>query len=229
MENRIKAIKEHFEKEAAVFDTLFFKVMPRYEEMMQALIDALPFRSKDKIKILDLGCGTGNLSQKLLLAYPNARISCVDMAENMLKMAKAKLKGSRNVLFWQGDVRDLSCREKYDCIVSSMVLHHVEGREKPRLYRKLRNCLPKGGVFLCVDIFLSSNRHLQELYMDKWKEFMRANGLPEKKVNNMLRRHQKEDRPVVFTEELEILRRAGFKEVDVILKHYNFAVYGGMK
>jgi tRNA (cmo5U34)-methyltransferase len=229
MKKRFKRIKEHFEKEAAVFDKLFFKVMPRYEEMMQALIDALPFNRKDKLKIADLGCGTGNLSKKLILAYPNARISCIDMAENMLKMAKSKLKNYHNVSFWQGDISDFDYREKYDCIVSSMVLHHVEGKDKPRIYRKIHNCLSKRGVFFCMDIFLSSNPHLQKLYMDKWRTFMKTNGLPAKKVNEMISRHQREDRPVVFEDELAIMRQAGFRCVDVILKHYNFAVYGGIK
>ena len=229
MKKRIKAIKEHFEKEAAVFDQLFFKVMPRYEEMIQALIDALPFNRKDKIKIADLGCGTGNLSKKLILAYPHARISCIDMAENMLKMAKSKLKENRNVRFCQGDICDFDYREKYDCIVSSMVLHHVEGKDKPRIYRQVHSSLSKRGVFFCVDIFLSSNNHLQKLYMDKWKTFMSTNGLPMKKINAMIRRHQREDRPVVFEDELAIMRKAGFRCVDVILKHYNFAVYGGIK
>ena len=43
----------------------------------------------------------------------------------------------------------------------------------------------------------------------------------------MIARHRREDRPVVLGEELSIMRKAGFKYVDVILKHYNFAAYGG--
>jgi len=63
--------------------------------------------------------------------------------------------------------------------------------------------------------------------MDKWKAFMKTNGLPKKKVDDMIARHQREDRPVVFKDELSIMRKAGFTHVDVILKYYNFAVYGG--
>ncbi len=229
MKNRFKEIKEHFEKEAATFDKLFFKVIPHYEEMLQALVDALPFHKKDKLKIIDLGCGTGNLSQKLISVYPNARIACLDMSENMLKMAKTKLRETSHVDFWLGDIRDFDYRIKYDAILASMVLHHIEGKDKPRFYRKLYNALPKGGVFFNIDIFLSSNNHLQELYTNKWKMFMKTSGLSVKKVNEMITRHQKEDRPVVFEDELAIMRKAGFKRVDVVLKKYNFAVYGGIK
>ena len=105
--DRIERIKEHFEKEATVFDRLFFKVMPRYQEMMQAVVDAIPFDKNDRLRIADLGCGTGNLTQRLVSAYPHAHITCIDMAENMLKMARAKLKRNPHVSFWRGDIRDV--------------------------------------------------------------------------------------------------------------------------
>lgn len=43
MIDRFEQIRAHFEREASVFDRMFFKVMPRYEEMMQALVESLPF------------------------------------------------------------------------------------------------------------------------------------------------------------------------------------------
>lgn len=226
---RFAIIKEHFENEAAIFDKLFFKVVPRYDEMIQAVVEAAPFHRKDKLKIVDLGCGTGNLTQKIITAYPNAHITCSDMAENMLKMAKAKLVKERNVSFWLGDIRDFDYSNKYDMIVSSLVLHHIEKKEKLKFYRKLYNALRDGGVFYTMDIFLSPSRHLQKLYINRWKTFMKSNGLPVIKIREMIARHQREDRPVVFKDELSIMREAGFKCIDVILKHYNFAVYGGKK
>ena len=229
MKKRFEIIKAHFEKEAACFDKLFFKVAPHYAEMMDGLMETLPFKKQDRIKVLDLGCGTGNLSKKILLAYPNAKITCVDIAENMLEMAKAKLKDSDNVEFWLGDIRKFDLSGKYDVIVGSLVLHHIEEKDKPRFYRKIHAALSKQGVFFCIDILLSSNKYLQKLHMDKWKEFMRSNGLPTRKIHDMIRRHQREDRPAIFKDEMDILSRAGFRDVDVVLKYYNFALYGGGK
>jgi len=226
---RYKKIKEHFEKEAVVFDKIFFKIMPRYQEMMGAIIEAIPFSRRDKLRVIDLGCGTGNLARKIISAYLNARVTCVDMAENMLKMAKAKLKSKPNVNFWLGDIRNFDYSGKYDVITASLVLHHIEKKDKLKFYRKLRDSLSKGGVFYIIDIFITPDDYLQKLYMDKWKAFMKTNGLPMKKVNDMIARHQREDRPVVFEDELSIMRKAGFKQVNVILKQYNFAAYGGKK
>lgn len=88
LKNRMKVIQEHFE-EAVVFDQMFFKGMPCYQEMIEAVVGAVPFSKHDKLKIIDLGCGTGNLTQKIITAYPNAHVTCIDMAESMLKMAQA--------------------------------------------------------------------------------------------------------------------------------------------
>ena len=226
---RFAVIKEHFEKEAAVFDKLFFKVVPRYDEMIQAVAQAAPFHRKDKLKVLDLGCGTGNLTQKIITAFPNAHVTCMDMAENMLKMAKAKLERQGHISFWLGDIRDFDYSNKYDMIVSSLVLHHIEYKDKLKFYRKLYNALSMGGVFYTMDIFLSPSRYLQKLYIEKWKAFMKTSGLPTSNVNEMIARHQEEDRPVIFKDELSIMSKAGFKCIDVVSKHYNFAVYGGQK
>jgi tRNA (cmo5U34)-methyltransferase len=226
MIDRFERIKNHFEKEASVFDALFFKVMPEYEEMMGLLTGSLPFTRRAKLDIVDLGCGTGNLTLKILAAFPHARVACVDMAENMLAMAKTKLK-FRRVTFWQGDVRRFAFGRR-DAIVSSMVLHHIEQRDKAAFYRKLFASLKPGGAFFNIDIFVSPDRHLQGLFMDKWKEHMRSHGLPQHKVLEMLRRHRQEDRPACLADELAILSRAGFRP-EVVAKRYNFAVYGGTK
>lgn len=228
-DKRFQQIKNHFEKEAALFDKLFFKVMPHYEEMMQSLIDSLPFLKNQKVEIIDLGCGTGNLAKKLTAAYPRAGIFCLDMAENMLAMARAKLGENRNIVFRQGDIRKFDYSAKYDAIVASMVLHHIEGKEKPGFYKKLYKSLKSGGVFCVIDIFLSPSAHLQKNFIDGWKRYMQNNGLPVKRTSDMLKRHHREDRPVCLQDEIRYLHQAGFKKVDIILKSYNFALYCAIK
>ncbi|MGE5309137.1 MAG: class I SAM-dependent methyltransferase [Deltaproteobacteria bacterium] len=224
--DRFEQIKAHFEKEAAVFDRLFFKVMPEYRAMSEALAEALPFPKAARPSVIDLGCGTGNLAEKVLARYTKARLTCVDMAENMLIMARAKLKG-RSIEFRQADILKFPYKT-CDAVVSSLVLHHVEERQKPRFYRKLYSALRSGGAFYNIDIFVSPDPRLQKLFMEKWKAFMAA-GLPRRRVNEMIARHQREDRPTDLASELGFMREAGFKRIEVVLKRYNFAVYGGIK
>ena len=230
MPNRFKQIKDHFEQEAAIFDKMFFRIVPYYEEAMEAIKSALPFKKTDKVRIIDMGCGTGNLTKKIALAFPKAEIICLDMAENMLKLAKAKLSKHPNVSFWQGDIREFSFQGKYDAIVSSLVLHHVEKKGKLQFYKKLHKALHSGGVFYNFDILTSANKHINDLLYDNWKDYMGNSGLPPAKYNEMIHRHKLEDRPVTFEEEMNLLQKAGFKYVDVIWRRIQLgAVYGAVK
>lgn len=229
MKNRFKEIKKHFEKEAAVFDELFYKIVPHYRTMIEILVQAMPFKKQSKLEIIDLGCGTGNLGSKAKEYYPNAHLTCLDMSENMIKMAKTKFEKYPDTVFWHGDIRKFDYSKKYDAVISSMVLHHVEGTEKIKFYKKLHKTLKRGGIFLNIDIFVTKDTALQKFYTDKWISFMNENGLPLNKVKEMLARHKKEDRPVVIDWELSALKKAGFKNPDIIFKNFNFAVYGAKK
>jgi tRNA (cmo5U34)-methyltransferase len=226
---RFDVIREHFEEEANIFDENFYKIAPHYRNMIAAAAEALPFGRKEKLKILDLGCGTGNLTKEIIARFPNAAVTCVDMAENMLKMAKAKFKGSKNITFWHGDIRDFDYKEKYHAIVSSLVLHHIQKKEKVRFYKKLRACLVNGGAFVNADVLKSPDKHIQNMFIAKWREFACNMGITDKQFKELLVRHKNEDRPVTMECELEIMRKAGCKNVEVILRFFYFSLYCGKK
>ena len=226
---RYDKIKKHFESEARIFDANFFKILPFYHEMISALVSCVPFKKGVKIRALDLGCGTGNITKALKERYPGASVLCVDLAENMLALARSKLSGFKRVEYWLGDIRSLDYSKKYNVIISSLALHHVEEKEKGVLYRKIYGALTKGGVFYNADLIVASNNYLAGMYLEKWKAFMRRS-FSVSKINNVILKHKDdEDRPVKLATEMAFLDKAGFKDLDVVWKYYNFAVYGGKK
>lgn len=225
----MKNVKDHFEEEAEVFDGLIRTLIPFYEDMIDALVLALPFHEKEKIKVLDLGCGTGNISIKVKERFPNAQITCVDMAENMIKMAKSKLSSYDNIQFKIADFRDLNFREEYDAVISSLALHHLQDHEKRPFYDDIKMFLKKGGVFYNADNVLGSSFHLNQLYMDKWIEFMLNSHTQEEIDSVWLPKHREEDFPAPLMDHIHWLEDAGFEEVDVVWKSYMFGVYGGKK
>lgn len=226
---RYKKIKAHFEREAKRFDKFFFKVLPFYSEIIDALALAIPFKKDKKIRIMDLGCGTGNITKALKEKYPHASVTCIDLAENMLETAKAKLNDCADIEYWCGDIREFNYSRKYDAIISSLVLHHLEEKDKRGFYKTVFKALNKGGVFYNADMVLASNKHLERVYLEKWKTFMRRSFSLSKINNVVLKRKDDEDRPVKLETELKLLKDVGFKNIDVLWKFYNFAVYGGSK
>nr|WP_319374350.1 class I SAM-dependent methyltransferase [uncultured Methanobacterium sp.] len=225
----MKNVKDHFEEEAEEFDELIRTLIPFYESMINSLVLSLPFHGKEKIKILDLGCGTGNISQEVKKRYPNSYITCVDLAENMIKMAKTKLSIYDDVEFIRADFRELDFKGEYDAVISSLALHHLQPEEQKSFYCRIKEFLKEGGVFYNADNVLGSNPHLNQVYMDKWVEFMLKSHTQEEIDTIWLPKYREEDFPSPLRSHVQWLEEAGFCEVDVVWKYYMFGVYGGKK
>jgi trans-aconitate 2-methyltransferase len=69
----------------ADFDTSIRQLIPRYDEMLDAIAGCI---SPSAQRILDLGCGTGELSIRLLKRCPSARVVAVDYSPRMIEFAK---------------------------------------------------------------------------------------------------------------------------------------------
>ena len=226
----MKGVKKHFEEEASEFDSIILMLVPHYTQMIETLVSAIPFDNKDPIKIIDLGCGTGYVSMNIKERFPNSSLTCLDFAENMIVKAKIRLGKYKDVTFILKDIRKFEFDKKYHAVVSSLALHHLETKkDKIKFYKKIFDALEPGGVFYNSDIILGSNQYLHQLYLSKWKEFMERS-LPGNEIEDTwMVKHHKEDRPEILLDQLSWLEDIGFKEIDVLWKYYNFAVYGGTK
>lgn len=226
----MEAIKEHFEEEAKGFDKIIQKLIPYYVEMIDGMVEAIPYQKTDSINIIDLGCGTGTIAYRIKQKFPKSNMTCLDIAKNMLEMSKIKLNDYSNVQYQLGDFQDYQFTDTYHVIVSSLALHHlVTDEDKIRFYRKIHEALNTGGIFLNADVVLGSNKHYQRVFMDKWRAFMKRQVCEEDIENIWIPKYLAEDRPARLTDHLNWLKKLGFDEIDVIWKYYNFAVYCGRK
>jgi ubiquinone/menaquinone biosynthesis C-methylase UbiE len=225
---RFREIKEHFSLEAGDFDALIAKRAPFYDLFVKALVNVLPFRKDKTIRVADLGCGSGTISFFVKDVFPNARIDCVDFSPAMLDAAKKKLSGFTGISYYECDVLQFDLTG-YDAVLSSLCLHHIgEEKQKRDFFRKVHQGLLEEGVFYIYDVILASNKAVQDVYIEEWKKFMGEN-LSSDDVEKTIQNYRDEDRPFSLMNELKRLEAAGFKDVDVICKFYNGAVYGGVK
>jgi tRNA (cmo5U34)-methyltransferase len=88
-------IKNHFEQEAQEFDRIILELLPHYQAMVQALVKAIPFERSRAVRVIDLGCGTGMVTAKVLESFPSAHVTCLDVAENMIASARVRLAHTR--------------------------------------------------------------------------------------------------------------------------------------
>lgn len=227
----MKDVKNHFEEEAKEFDDLILNLIPNYKGMINSLIRSIPFESSKPIKVLDLGCGTGNVTSEVKKRYPQAQVTCVDLAENMIDIAQYKLARYDDIEYQVVDLRNFQYGEdNYDLIISSLALHHLRtDEEKITIYQRIYDALTDGGVFLNADDVMASSEYLEKVNLEEWKEFMLKN-LPLSEIEEKwLPTHLKEDHPTPLIDHLDWLREIGFKEVDVMWKYVKGAVFGGVK
>jgi tRNA (cmo5U34)-methyltransferase len=228
MREHTDRIKSHFEDEAAQYDEIITRLIPYYDQMVEAIASSLPFEREREIHILDLGCGTGTLSAAVRNRFPRARFTLVDISEKMLDLAVIKLGGEAVRSRVNGDFLYFDFPDRYDGIISSLALHHLEtDRQKEDYFHRICKSLKPGGIFLTADVVLASEETLQQNNMIKWREFM-ARSVPETEIEEVwLHKYRQEDRPACLTDQLAWLERAGFTKREIIWKYYNFAVYGG--
>ncbi|MDR2866101.1 MAG: methyltransferase domain-containing protein [Methanomassiliicoccaceae archaeon] len=217
-------VKAHFEEEAKEFDEMILKIIPDYDRMIDVLISIIPFGKDRSFEMIDLGCGTGTVSKRISDSFPNIKITCVDIAENMLEMARIKV--GNNAKYIPADLNSFVFPQKYDLIVSSLALHHLEtDDDKMRLYEKIFSSLNKGGMFINADVVLGSDDGLHNVYLEKWKDFMAESYSRKEIEEKWMSNYYAEDRPTKLMTHLEMLKECGFPVIDVICKNYEFAVW----
>ncbi len=92
--------------------------------------------------VLDVGCGTGRVTEALLELVPRGRVLAVDASPAMVALARERLGDRAQV--WCADVLDLDIDEPVDAIVSTATLHWVPDHD--RLWPRLAGALRRGGV-----------------------------------------------------------------------------------
>src|SRR5687768_15440914 len=84
----MESAAQYFGSRIDAYDSLIRRCVPRYEEMTRALVECLPAAAQE---IVELGCGTGNLSLALAARFPAARITFVDASEEMVRLTRERV------------------------------------------------------------------------------------------------------------------------------------------
>ncbi|HAH31451.1 MAG TPA: 16S rRNA (cytosine(1402)-N(4))-methyltransferase [Elusimicrobia bacterium] len=191
--------------------------------------------------IIDLGCGTGNLSRNILREFPRARIIGVDGSESMLKIACSRFSKTGNISFLRrnfGKADWIDNLPAANAVISSGAIHHLNDRQKRSLYGQIYSLLSHGGLFINGDIIKGGNPEIQKMYEDFWlnmiiKGMEKYTGITV--ARNKIRAQHLEiqknegDRPGTLDRQLAWLRESGFKTVECYWKLFGFAVFGGVK
>jgi ubiquinone/menaquinone biosynthesis C-methylase UbiE len=104
-------------------------------------------------RVLEIGCGTGNLTTRVKRAYPGVDVTGCDPDPRALDRARRKGRGLNGVRFEQGYAERLPYADgEFDRVLSSMMLHHINGDAKAAAAEEIFRVLRPGGRLHLVDI-----------------------------------------------------------------------------
>ncbi len=113
-------------------------------ESARILLSYLPKRGFSRI--LDIGCGTGNLAVLLKKSYPDSHITALDISSSMIEVSKGKL-GSERIEYIVEDARRLDRKDQFDLVASNAVFHWIDKKEA--VLERCRESMVCGGWLLC--------------------------------------------------------------------------------
>lgn len=182
--------------------------------------------------VLDVGCGAGNYTLKLLEQLPNLDATLIDLSRPMLDRAQERVGAATTgtVTPIQGDIREVSLPEEgYDVILAAAVLHHLRtDAEWKEVFTKFYRVLCPGGSVWIFDLVESSHSAIQRLMQQQYGEYLTQ--LKDAAYRDHVFAYiEKEDTPRPLLFQLDLLRAVGFSEVDVLHKNVCFAAFGAVK
>lgn len=218
--------------DASVYDPGIEAIVPRYDELHDAILNSPPNNRSESIRVLELGAGTGALTAKLLTRFPESSVLAADHSEQMLVEAERKLEtfGDRVELRQGAFPEDYpSETDEFDLVVSSLAVHHLDEAEKKDLFDAIFKALKPGGWFINGDVVQFDAPHLEKLSGDMIENWVRSKGWEEADFMDEWEASDDYDNPSSLTDQLIWLRESDFEAVTSIWQYYNFAVYGGQK
>ncbi|MFI6930593.1 class I SAM-dependent methyltransferase [Streptomyces sp. NPDC050287] len=130
--------------------------MPDREERFRVMLDMVEAFVGTAPRVLDLACGTGSITARLLARFPEATSTGVDLDPALLAIAEGTFAGDERVCFVTADLKDPHWRTKlpydsYDAVLTATALHWLHSEPLAALYGQVAELVRDGGVFMNAD------------------------------------------------------------------------------
>ncbi|MFD6291286.1 class I SAM-dependent methyltransferase [Streptomyces sp. NPDC060205] len=130
--------------------------LPDREERFRVMLDMVEALVGPEPRVLDLACGTGSITARLLERFPKAVSTGVDLDPALLTIAEGTFAGDDRVTFVTADLKDpewvsLLPYDSYDAVLTATALHWLHSEPLAVLYGQVAGVVREGGVFMNAD------------------------------------------------------------------------------
>ena len=233
----IKNIKgfEFNEEVAACFDDMVSRSVPFYDEIHRIILDLIDRTQTTRGPIYDLGCSTATTFTLIdkHLKSKNKKIPAmigIDNSQAMLDKAQAKIQVN------EMQTVELRCQnieevelDNPSMVIMNYTLQFIPVERRVTILKRIYDSLTDEGIFILAEKLKSPTRSVDNLLTDLYYDFKRRNGYSELEISQKREALENVLVPLTPKRQMNMLREAGFKRVEMIFRWYNFACYLGIK
>ncbi|MEU0966647.1 methyltransferase domain-containing protein [Streptomyces sp. NPDC005917] len=130
--------------------------MPDREERFRIMLDMVEALVGTAPRVLDLACGTGSISARLLARFPEALSVGVDLDPALLAIAEGSFAGDERATFVSANLKDPEWPtrlpyDSYDAVLTATALHWLHSEPLAALYGQIAELVRDGGVLMNAD------------------------------------------------------------------------------
>ncbi len=181
---------------------------------------------------LDVGCGAGNYTLKLLQKLPNLNTTIIDLSQPMLDKATERIAAETTgtITAVQGDIREIELGDaQFDIIMAAAVLHHLREEEEWRnVFAKFHRALRPGGSIWISDLIIHSTKAVESVMWQRYGEYL-TNFKDKAYRDTVFAYIAQEDSPRPVLWQINLLQEVGFRDVEILHKNSLFAAFGAIK
>ena len=234
MKSTLLEIQQRFDNEVERFSNLETGQVSTVDATLslELLTQAAASIAPNAKSVLDLGCGAGNFTLKLLELIPNLDCTLIDLSQPMLSKAQERIfdVSEGKITTIQTDFLNMELPDNtFDIVVTGAAMHHLRTDDEwEKVFTKIYKSLKKGGCFWISDLIKHDHPAIDQLMWDRYSDYLKSIGGKDYQ-ENVFAYIAKEDTPRSVIYQLDVLKKVGFSYVDILHKNSNFSVFGGIK
>jgi tRNA (cmo5U34)-methyltransferase len=215
------------------FDKHIAKSVPLYEEGHNLICDMSDFFIKPKSLCYEIGCSTGTLTLRLAAHHqnkPEAHFIGIDIEEDMIKKAESKLSKEKdlNVSFLAEDVMNLEINEA-DLIICYYTAQFIKTSVRQNLMNSIYEKLNWGGALFLFEKVRGADARFQDILTSLYNDYKLREGYSAEEIIGKSRSLKGVLEPFSTQGNLDMLKRAGFIDINTVQKYLCFEGFLAIK
>jgi tRNA (cmo5U34)-methyltransferase len=181
--------------------------------------------------VIELGASTGVLAKKFLDFHSerrDIRYVGIDRVEGMLETARRRCQGDPRVEFVNDDLATAKL-EDASLVLSYCTMQFVHPKNRQDVFNEVYRALHWGGAFFLFEKVRAPDARFQDLTTQLYHEFKLRNGFDEKEILSKQRSLKGVLEPFSTQGNIDLLTRAGFRDVMTLMKYVCFEAFLGIK